>query len=45
MILLLLQFTPTGDTTYPIDVAHCNAFLNEIVILTTKLQKIIYSYF
>ena len=26
-ILLLLQFIPTGVTTYPIDGAHCKAFL------------------
>ena len=26
VILLLLQLTPTGVTTYPIDGAHCNAF-------------------
>ena len=27
VILLLLQLTPTGVTTYPIDGAQCNAFL------------------
>ena len=46
VILLLLQVTPTGVTTYPFDGGHCNAFfkcLNRNV--NHQALKIIYLFF
>ena len=46
VILLLLQLTPTGVTTYPIDGSHCNAFLKYLNrYFSHKALKIINLFF